>query len=134
MPRHTHIDDKFNVLLTEIYALDTKLAQIQWDLNELKEPEPRYLTEPLINSLDDVRGGEPSMPRLEISPAQSLIFADLKRWAKNAAIFLVPVLLLVLADLQNYVTPDMRHGAILLYLINLIIDMVRKWQAMNRYQ
>lgn len=108
MARPTHIEEKFNVLLTEIYNLDTKLAQIQYDLEELKEPQlPRYLTEPMLNSLDDVRGGESSMATKKLDIPAFDEYPEWKRqlW-KATRVFVAAFLGVVIYDVQKRCTLD----------------------------
>lgn len=88
MPKPAATGANFDVILAGLHELDDKLAQIQYELDALKEPAPpRYLTEPILNSLDDIpdmRGGEFTMATKTLNIPVEEIYPEWKRQAKKA--------------------------------------------------
>lgn len=78
-----------------------------------------------------------------VSPSRSLTGDDVKQWLKNTAIFFAPValiyLLFVQANLQDgvsvtdFVPNALVVGAMTLYVINTLIDLIRKFATQNTY-
>ncbi len=68
------------------------------------------------------------------SPKFALISYDWKKWLYNAAIFMIPVAIFFLGELIKIVPQDWQYGALALYALNLIIDILRKWVGSNTYQ
>ena len=68
------------------------------------------------------------------SPAYKLIKADLRRWAKNTALFLAPALIIFLNQLANGVSFQEALPVLYLWLINTIIDATRKFLTENTYR
>lgn len=54
---------------------------------------------------------------------------DIRKWGKNALIFLAPTILVFIASLSQLVPQEAWYGAILLYLINILTDLFRKFIA-----
>jgi hypothetical protein len=61
-----------------------------------------------------------------ISPAGKLNVEDLKRWGKNALIFLAPVIIIFLTAVKG--GADVKDALYLVYLwgLNVVIDLLRK--------
>ncbi len=55
--------------------------------------------------------------------------ADWKRWGKNALIFLGPTLIVLFTSISEQIPKDWAFGAVLLYLLNLALDLLRKFLA-----
>lgn len=53
--------------------------------------------------------------------------AEWKVWGRNTLIFLAPVILVFLGELVKAVPKDWQYGALVLYLLNIGIDLFRKW-------
>lgn len=51
---------------------------------------------------------------------------DMKRIGLNALIFLAPTLLVLIASFKNVVPADTQTGVILLFVLNIATDLVRK--------
>ena len=59
---------------------------------------------------------------------------DLSKWGKNALIFATPALLVLLGDAVKIVPVDWKYGAMALYVLNLVVDILRKWISVNKYR
>ncbi len=57
----------------------------------------------------------------------SLNKADLIKWSKNALIFAGPAILVLLASFTKIIPSDWQYGALVLYIINLFADLLRKY-------
>ena len=75
-----------------------------------------------------------------MSPAFSLNAADFKKWGTNLAIFFIPVALIylvaVITSVNNtgvsfaaFVPDKTTTGAMVLYVLNAFVDILRKFQA-----
>lgn len=53
--------------------------------------------------------------------------ADVIKWIKNALIFLGPALLVLIASLIKAIPSDLKNGALVLYVLNVLYDLLRKW-------
>jgi hypothetical protein len=73
-----------------------------------------------------------------MSPAYTLVLTDVKKWGKNLLIFLAPVALIYLVSVTNaasgsaftladFVPNTVTVGAMILYVLNAITDIVRKF-------
>ena len=61
----------------------------------------------------------------------SLNKTDLVSWGKNALIFLAPALLVLLASIQGVVPHDSTKGVVILYLVNVLADLLRKFVSQS---
>lgn len=61
------------------------------------------------------------------SPRFTLNERDWHVWAKNALIFLGPTILVFIASLVAVVPQDWKYGALTLYALNLLADLLRKY-------
>lgn len=69
--------------------------------------------------------------------------ADLSKWTRNALVFLAPVALIYLGSVQpnladgfawaDFALTPMVSGAIALYIINVILDLLKKLSAGGNY-
>jgi hypothetical protein len=62
---------------------------------------------------------------------QRVIAIDYKKVARNAAIFLAPAVLLILINLQNGSDYQQIANIVYLWLLNALVDLVRKFIATN---
>lgn len=73
-----------------------------------------------------------------MSPAYTLVLTDVKKWGKNLLIFLAPVALIYLVSVTNaasgnaftpadFVPNTVTVGAMILYVLNAVTDIVRKF-------
>ena len=62
-----------------------------------------------------------------MSPRFTLNKDDLKKWAKNALIFLAPALLVLLASVSASLPKDVQWGVVALYVVNILTDLLRKF-------
>ena len=69
-----------------------------------------------------------------ISKSGELIKQDWQKWAKNVAIFLVPVAIVFLGELVKIVPDNWQYGAVTLYVLNVVTDLVKKWASTNTYK
>lgn len=53
--------------------------------------------------------------------------ADYIKWGQNALIFLAPALVVLVSSVIKVVPADWKFGAIALYLLNVLVDILRKW-------
>lgn len=67
-----------------------------------------------------------------VSQKYKLTIEDIKKIVKNAIIFLAPVLIILLIDLQNGRQIDMAY--LKLWALNIVIDVLKKFIAENKYQ
>jgi hypothetical protein len=71
--------------------------------------------------------------KVTISKANNLIKEDYQKWAKNVLIFASPALLVLFADLSEFVPKNAAWGALALALYGIGIDLFKKWLKENRY-
>ena len=58
---------------------------------------------------------------------------DVVKWSKNALIFSAPALLVFLTQIQAGVPIDDAMSAVYLWLLNTLVDLVRKFIQENKY-
>lgn len=63
------------------------------------------------------------------SEKYSLDKRDVEVWAKNALIFLGPALLVLLGSVIEAIPQDWKYGAVALYALNIVTDLLRKFLA-----
>ena len=73
------------------------------------------------------------MARPKISKAFSLRKEDLLKSGRNALIFAGPALLVLIASFVDLVPEGAQWGVVVLYLINVVADLFRKWLKENKY-
>lgn len=54
---------------------------------------------------------------------------DLKKWGWNSLLFAAPALLVLASSIVDIVPKDSFYGVIALYLLNVIVDYLRKLNA-----
>ena len=69
-----------------------------------------------------------------ISKQFSLNSYDFSKWLYNAIVFLIPVGLVFLGELTKLIPSDWQYGAVALYFLNLLTDIVKKWATTNSYK
>ena len=69
-----------------------------------------------------------------ISPKWTIKKEDLLKWAKNAFIFSVPAIIVLVSSFQDIIPQDASYGVVVLYIINIVIDFLRKFAQENRYE
>ena len=76
------------------------------------------------------------MPRKKyiVSPQWNIKKEDLKKWAKNAFIFSIPAIVVLIASFKEVVPQDASYGVVVLYLINVAVDFLRKFAEENKYE
>lgn len=52
-------------------------------------------------------------------------------WGKNALWFLTPTLLVLIPSIIGVIPADWKYAAITIYLLNRIVDLLRRWQSGN---
>lgn len=78
------------------------------------------------------------------SPAGKLTWEDVKSWAKNALFFLIPVVLIYLASVQQNMAEEgfqwtdlapnlLTIGAMINYIIGELTALLKKWFSENQY-
>ena len=63
---------------------------------------------------------------------ERVVAVDWKRWLRNAAIFFAPAFLLALVALQQDATAQEIYWILRLWLINVAIDLTRKFIATSK--
>ena len=53
--------------------------------------------------------------------------SDIESWGKNALIFAGPALVILLGSAAQAIPSDFKYGAIALYLLNIVTDLLRKF-------
>jgi hypothetical protein len=81
-----------------------------------------YIYNLVFNTL---RGGEFMKPSARFTFNK----ADFLNWGKNTLIFLGPALLVLLASFQSAVPSDYKYGALILFVLNIATDFLRKFVA-----
>ena len=56
----------------------------------------------------------------------------LKKWGKNALIFAGPAIIVLLATTAENLPKDAQWGIIVLYVVNVLTDLIRKFIAENQ--
>lgn len=74
------------------------------------------------------------MASFVLSQKFSLNSYDWKKWMYNASVFFVPVALVFIAELVKLVPSDWQWGALALYVLNLLTDLIKKWANQNQYR
>jgi hypothetical protein len=69
-----------------------------------------------------------------VSKSFQLINKDWEKWAYNASIFFVPVALVFVGELVKIVPQDWQYGALVLYILNVVTDLIKKWASTNSYK
>jgi len=69
-----------------------------------------------------------------ISQRFSLNQYDFSKWLYNAIVFLIPVGLVFIGELSKIVPDDWKYGALVLYALNVLTDIVKKWASTNTYK
>jgi septal ring factor EnvC (AmiA/AmiB activator) len=112
----------------EVEALNKTRKQLLKEQKEAFDSE-REAYETRIKELEEKLSiSNNDMAKKEIgSPALSLNKSDAKKWAKNTAIFFAPVLLTALLTLVNEIPKEATWGVIALFVVNVVIDLVRKF-------
>lgn len=54
---------------------------------------------------------------------------DVKKWLKNALVFLGPAILVLLVSISDALPKDAQWGIVALYVVNLVTDLLRKFLA-----
>ena len=52
---------------------------------------------------------------------------DVSAWTKNALIFLAPALIVLIGSFQNLIPADASWGVVVLYALNVLVDILRKF-------
>jgi len=74
------------------------------------------------------------MASFVVSSEKELIPQDWVRWFHNTAVFLVPVALVFIGEVTKVIPNDWQWGALALYVLNVITDIIRKWASANTYK
>lgn len=67
------------------------------------------------------------------SKANSLRREDINKWFKNALVFAIPALLVLVASFRDIIPIDASWGVVALYLLNVGTDLLKKWKDENKY-
>ena len=116
----------------EVEALNKTRKELLKEQKEAFDSE-REAYETRIKELEEQLSiSNNDMAKKEIgSPALSLNKTDAKKWGKNTLIFLAPVLLSALLTLVNEIPKEATWGIIALFVVNVVIDLVRKFISDN---
>lgn len=74
------------------------------------------------------------MASFVFSPRFDLKKEDLIRWVHNSLVFLAPVAIVAITALMQQIPQDWAYGAFVLYVLNIVADIVRKWVGQNTYR
>ena len=69
-----------------------------------------------------------------ISKVNEIKREDIKKWGKNALLFLIPAIIVLLGSVADLVPKDASYGVILLYILNLATDALKKYRQENKYE
>ena len=69
-----------------------------------------------------------------VSKSGELIKQDWQKWAYNASIFFVPVALVFIGELVKIIPQNWQYGALFLYVLNVLTDLIKKWASTNSYK
>lgn len=82
--------------------------------------------------------GYKSQEMVNVSPANKLTKEDIYRWGYNAWLYLLPVLAVIgmeiLTDLQRFIPDNSAYGAIITYVLLMVIDILRKYKERIVYK
>ena len=73
------------------------------------------------------------MAKAIVSKEKSIRKEDILKWGRNALIFAGPALLVLLASFRELIPLEAAWGALVLYALNLGLDLFRKWLKENKY-
>lgn len=62
-----------------------------------------------------------------------MIAQDWQKWIKNSLIFAGPALIVLVASIIEVIPQEGIWGAIVLYLLNVITDLLKKFLSQNKY-
>lgn len=71
---------------------------------------------------------------MTVSQKYQLIRQDFGKVLANALVFLGPALLVFIPALAQQIPANVGYGALALYVLNLLTDLLRKWLAKNTYK
>lgn len=71
---------------------------------------------------------------MTLSPKFQMIEQDWKKWAHNALVFGAPALVALIASGVQVVPADWKYGVLLLYLLNLATDFLKKFISEEKYK
>ena len=54
---------------------------------------------------------------------------DVKKWLTNALVFLAPALFVLFASVADAIPADAKYGVFVLYVINVLVDLLKKFVA-----
>ena len=54
---------------------------------------------------------------------------DIETWLKNAAVFSIPILIVVIPSIIGQIPADWKYAAVAIYALNLALDILRKFVA-----
>lgn len=60
--------------------------------------------------------------------------ADWYRWSQNTFLFLIPALLVVLSEGLKLLPENAEYGAVALYLVNILMDLLKKYKQEHTYR
>jgi len=72
--------------------------------------------------------------KVVISPENVINKYDWQKIAHNAAYFLAPAVLVLLASVGDLIPEGASWGVVVLYLANILTDAIRKWRGENTYR
>lgn len=59
---------------------------------------------------------------------------DLKKWGTNALIFLAPALFVLGADAMKAIPAGWQYSVVALYVLNVLLDLLRKFVSEHKYK
>lgn len=57
--------------------------------------------------------------------------ADVEKWGMNMFIFLGPTLVILIGSIVKIVPQDAKYGAVTLYILNVLVDLLKKFLQGN---
>jgi len=109
---------------------------LEIELKELKKPIPVHEKAddtPTTEVTEDLGEGGDGMDQAQISQKRELIEQDWQKWGKNTLIFAAPVILALMGQVGEVIPAEAAWGAVTLYLVNIFIDLFKKWVQENKY-
>ena len=71
---------------------------------------------------------------MTISPKYTLKKEDLLKVLRNSLIFLGPALLVLVPAIAKQIPVEAGYGALALYILNTLADLLRKYLSVNKYK
>jgi len=69
-----------------------------------------------------------------ISKVNEIKREDVAKWGKNALLFTIPAIIVFIGSVADVIPKDASYGVVLLYVLNLLTDFLKKYRQENKYE